>query len=260
MPLLDIGEIRIYYEEHDPHTGATPLVFLHGWTADHSVWLPQMGYFSKTRRVILLDHRGHGSSDTPKGDYSIETFAADLKSVLEKLGVRKCILAGHSMGGMIAQRFTIDNPEIVEKLILVGTTAKIVDSAGMRLLTSLNGFLLHVAFRVAIRINTAQAYRKGTPKEIIMNRYGQALKTSPYAVRKAYSYFVKKFDTRAELSKIKVPTLVIAGTSDRMLQPGMSEYLQKNIDGAKIALIGGAGHMVIEEEAEKVNEAVAGFI
>jgi len=76
MKALARGDVRLCYEESG--TGSAPIVFVHGWCCDHSYFAPQFGYFAARHRVVSVDQRGHGESDKPVQDYTIEGFADDL--------------------------------------------------------------------------------------------------------------------------------------------------------------------------------------
>ena len=85
----------------DGGQGAPALLFVHGWACDHAVFAPQIEKISRTHRVIAVDLRGHGESDKPLQDYTMEVFADDLAWLCAQLGVDQLSL-GHSMGGLVA--------------------------------------------------------------------------------------------------------------------------------------------------------------
>jgi len=118
---VNVDDVELYYEIHGE---GEPIIFSHGWMCDCSVWNSQINFFSKKYKVIVYDHRGHGKSDKPKANYSIETLSNDLYSIIKELNLDKVTLVGHSMGGMTALTFALNHPDKVSKLILVGTSAK----------------------------------------------------------------------------------------------------------------------------------------
>jgi non-heme chloroperoxidase len=83
---LKADAVKLYYKEKG--TGS-PIVFVHGWMEDYSMWNSQIDYFSKSHRVIAYDQRGHGRSDKPKKDYSVKTLSDDLYNFTQKLDVGK---------------------------------------------------------------------------------------------------------------------------------------------------------------------------
>ena len=82
--------------------GDPPIVFVHGWTCSRDFWPGQIPHFAKKHHVVALDLRGHGESDKPDEDYSIDTFADDVAWLIGELGLQKPVVIGHSMGGSIA--------------------------------------------------------------------------------------------------------------------------------------------------------------
>lgn len=85
-------------------SGKTSLIFIHGWSLDSRLWQNQIGYFSEKYQVITIDLAGHGNSSFNRKEYTMVSFANDIKAVIEKEGIDSAILVGHSMaGGVIAE-------------------------------------------------------------------------------------------------------------------------------------------------------------
>jgi pimeloyl-ACP methyl ester carboxylesterase len=99
MPFLERDGVKLFYE--DAGSGEPPLLFVHGWTCNHTHWAAQVAHFSPRHRVVTVDLRGHGQSDAPQQDYTMEGFADDLAWICERLGVDRPIVIGHSMGGIV---------------------------------------------------------------------------------------------------------------------------------------------------------------
>jgi pimeloyl-ACP methyl ester carboxylesterase len=100
MQFLSRDGVRLGYEEQG--SGSPPMLLVHGWSCDHTHFAPQAEHFSKRHRVILVDLRGHGASDTPDQEYTMAGFADDLAFLCEQIGVDRPVVVGHSMGGVIA--------------------------------------------------------------------------------------------------------------------------------------------------------------
>ncbi len=132
---IKVNDIELYYEIHGE---GEPIIFSHAWMEDCSVWNSQIELFSKKYKVIAYDHRGHGNSDKPKTNYSIQTLSNDLYSLIQKLNLEKVTLVGNSMGGMTALVLALNHPDKISKLILVGTTAKMAFSMRIQLWLMLN--------------------------------------------------------------------------------------------------------------------------
>jgi pimeloyl-ACP methyl ester carboxylesterase len=111
------GEMKIHYKSLGK--GKTALVFVHGWTADMTSWRYQVPAFDGKVRMILVDLPGHGKSDKPELDYTMDVFARAVDDVLTEAGVEKVILAGHSMGTPVVRQYYRKYPKKVLGLIAV---------------------------------------------------------------------------------------------------------------------------------------------
>jgi pimeloyl-ACP methyl ester carboxylesterase len=100
---------RVAYASHGQ--GDQAVVFIHGWTCDHSFWKLDLPAFTRTRRVLLVDLPGHGQSAKPEIDYSVAHFARGVDAVMRAAGVKKAVLVGHSMGTPVALQFYRMFPE-----------------------------------------------------------------------------------------------------------------------------------------------------
>jgi pimeloyl-ACP methyl ester carboxylesterase len=100
---------------------APPLVFIHGWMGDHRALLPQITHFARTRRVVAINLRGHGDSDAPQQDYTIDGFADDIAWQCNQLGLNRPLIVGHSLGGMIALELAGRFPDLPSGVIMIDT-------------------------------------------------------------------------------------------------------------------------------------------
>ncbi len=260
MPKVIIeGDVSINYVEAGE--GEKTIVLIHGWTANHERWSRIMEFLSKYFKVIALDLRGHGESSKPEMEYSIDLYTDDLYKFLKELGIEKAILAGHSMGGMISQNFYIKHSEMVEGLILIGTSAKVVDNFSMKFNTSLAMFLMKVNYNMAIKTVLGRAFSNLTPKDVKEKYINEALEKIPkYVAISSFKDFVKNFDTRGKLKDLKVPTLIIVGENDRMLPPRMSQLLNNSIPDSELYVVPEAGHEVMIESPDEVIKAIDTFL
>jgi pimeloyl-ACP methyl ester carboxylesterase len=117
MAFLDRDGVKLFYE--DTGSGDPPLLLVHGWTCNHTHWAGQVRHFGPRHRVITVDLRGHGRSDAPEQDYTHEGFAGDLAWLCDKLGVKRPVVIGHSMGGIVTLVMAATRPEVVRAGVLV---------------------------------------------------------------------------------------------------------------------------------------------
>lgn len=119
-----INDVSLNYEV----TGTgEPLLLIHGLGSDLTNWADDVPVYAQRYRVVTCDLRGFGQSDKPPGPYSTELFADDLYHLLKHLEIERAFVLGTSMGGVIAQQFTLDHPEIVKALILNSTASECND-------------------------------------------------------------------------------------------------------------------------------------
>ena len=117
MPTIVRDGTTLAYEERG--TGEPALVFVHGWTCDRSFFAPQAEHFARRHRVVSVDLRGHGESDKPEGPYSIATFADDIAYLMERLGLGRAVVVGHSMGGITVLQLAAAHPDRVAAIVMV---------------------------------------------------------------------------------------------------------------------------------------------
>lgn len=123
MPKREVNGLSHYYEEAGR---GKPLVFVHGAFADSQLWEPQWQYFSSQYRCVRYDLRGHGKTGASQLErYSMNTFADDLRSLLDSLEIFSPAICGLSWGGSIAQVFAVQNPNRVAALVLAGSNVSI---------------------------------------------------------------------------------------------------------------------------------------
>jgi pimeloyl-ACP methyl ester carboxylesterase len=111
------GDTRVHYKSHGK--GERALVFVHGWTCDLNVWKAQVEEFAPVTRVIAVDLPGHGQSDKPQTNYTMDYFADAVAAVLKDAGVKKAVLVGHSMGAPVVRQFYRKHPEQTAGLVFV---------------------------------------------------------------------------------------------------------------------------------------------
>jgi pimeloyl-ACP methyl ester carboxylesterase len=117
MPYAVLDGLRLYYERAG--SGEPELLFVHGWCCDRTAFRPQFEHFGQTHAVTALDLRGCGESDRPAHGYTIPDFADDLARFCTEVGIDKPVVAGHSLGGMIAVELAARHPSVPAALILV---------------------------------------------------------------------------------------------------------------------------------------------
>jgi len=117
MRMLNRDGVHLAVE--DVGSSEPALLFAHAWSADHTFFAPQVAHFADRHRVVNVDLRGHGASDAPEGDYTMESFAEDLAWIADSLGLHRPAVVGHSMGGIIALALCAMYPESARAVVLL---------------------------------------------------------------------------------------------------------------------------------------------
>ena len=254
MPTMKINEVDFYYEDEGPAAGI-PLVMVHGWTADRRRWDHQFEHLAKRMRVIRYDLRGHGLTRGAAGNYTIEQNSRDLLAILARLNIRKAYLAGHSMGGMTVQRFALDYPAMVEKLVLVDTLPRTMFGVGRRLL-SLGSLLL--PYKLFTRINIMRAFKKGFPRAKVREFVRLSQRNDKRVVQEFFED-MKKWNVSDKLSRIKARTLVVHGIHDIRLPFSQGVVLAAGIPNAVMKALD-CGHESPLEKPAELTEAMGEFL
>ena len=121
MPKIQVNGIELFY---DVQGTGEPLLLIAGFMCDHIYWSLLMPSLVKQYQVIRLDNRGIGQSSAPNSPYNMKQMASDTAGLLDHLGINKVHVAGHSMGGQIAQELVLAHPEKVRGLMLLSSWAK----------------------------------------------------------------------------------------------------------------------------------------
>ena len=254
MKFEEINGVKLAIEEKGRGSDA-PIVFVHGWTADMHRWDDQFEHFSKHRRVIRFDLRGHGQSEKITRDMNIDQLVKDLHSVLKHHNIKKAIIVGHSMGGMTAQKFTLEYPDMVERLILVDTTAKM---AYAPIINVQMNFARLVPFKTFVKINIQRAFKTGYPKAELDAMIRLSQKT-PKEVVMPFFGSMQKFDVLEQIHTIKVPTLIVHGYYDIQLPLHQATRIAMNIPNSIMKIID-SGHELPLEQPKLLTAAMNEFL
>jgi len=262
----DIDGVRIHYQEKG--TG-TPLVLIHGFTSSTYSWKDVFEPLSKSFRVITVDLKGFGFSGKPDGDYSRRAQASLVAHLLDHLKIEKAWLCGNSMGGEIALTLALLDPGRVAGLILIDSAGVDVPGSG----SLAPGYLLvPVVGRVltAVALRSDKLVRHGLEKsfydqtkvtnERVANYY-RPLQTrgGQLAALRARTQ-ADQFPIEEDLSKIKLPTLIIWGAEDQLIPLAAGRKINSLIQDSKLVILDNCGHLAQEEMPERVVDEVTKFI
>ena len=262
MPFARSGEARIYYELRG---SGTPLLLIESWGYASWMWFRQLDAFTSQHTCIIFDNRGVGLSDKPDEPYTISMMAEDAASVLEAAGVEEAHVLGVSLGGFIAQELAISRPELVRGLVLVSTSCGVrgipMPLETFKVLNLPKGTMpLRDWLRMRLLPAFSERFVKERPDvvERVLDFY-IANKPPTHAIwRQAQA--AASFDSLDRLDRIKAPTLIIAGSEDRVVPPENAKMLLERIPSSRLVLFKGCGHLLFIERAEDFNKLVLDFL
>lgn len=251
------SDVNLYVEDINP-SGKKTIVFLHGWPLNHKQFeyqfniLPSMGY-----RCIGIDWRGFGKSDKPMNGYSFDRLADDIHSLVNTLQLNHFTLAGHSTGGAIAIRYmSRHNGFEVSKLVLIDAAAPTGFTA-----ETANHFLKEV---LNDRPKMMQDVTDGFFFQYITKPFSDwflqmGLQAASWSTA-AIIVTLRDENLHADLSKIKVPTLIIHGIHDKVIPFAQAEELNQKIRDSQLIPFQYSGHGTFWEERDKFNQLLIQFV
>lgn len=262
MPKVKVGDINIYYEIHGE---GEPLVFITGFTASIELWFRAIPVFSREYQLIIFDNRGAGRSDKPDVPYTMEMMADDLAGLLDAIGIDSAHIHGVSMGGMIAQHFTLRYPERVTSLTLSCTTCGgphsiMADAETTSVMESLPKLTPEEGTREMLRLCMSQEFIDKNP-DLIKQIVAKMLEhpAPPHGMMRQLQA-IMGHDTYERLPEIKVPTLVISGDADRLIPVENSRILASRIPNAELAILKNMGHLFGVEAEDESNRIMLDFL
>jgi 3-oxoadipate enol-lactonase len=257
MSVFQSADAQINYQTFgNPDVPA--LLFSNSLGTNYGMWKQQFNYFKERFYVICYDTRGHGSSSTPTGPYTLQQLGEDVILLLDHLNIEKASFCGISMGGLTGQWLAIHYPHRFSHIIVANTAAKIgqeqawLDRA--RLVREQG--LQPIVATAASRWFTDPFIQSQTA---IVNNLCNDLSAGSANGYANCCEALAKADVREQLKDITIPVLVIAGTQDPVTTIADGQFMQQHIPNAKLVEIN-ASHISNIEQAENFNHILKDFL
>ena len=230
----------------DRGAGAIPIIFLHGYPFDKTMWQGQLDFLKSSYRVISCDIRGFGESRDEETSLSIDMLADDLIAFMDELNIEKAIVCGLSMGGYIALNAQKRFPGRFEALILCDTqciadtpevkakrytTIDEIEAKGAGVFNE--GFIKKVFHKDSL----------SQKKELVEMVRRIVFSNSQHMIIMGLTVLAERSETCSTLGGIAIPTLIICGREDTVTPLAQSEFMHKNIKGSILRVIDHAGHV-----------------
>ncbi len=238
VPIRGLADAHLSVIDMWPAEIERTIMFVHGYAGCAETWEFQINHFARDYRVIVPDLRGHGQSDAPYTQYTMQELVEDLHTIAEELNLpEKFVLVGHSFGGSICVEYANAHPERLEKLVLIATAGE---------------YPLPRAASLAYRIPTA-AFRP-------LWRYRPRWNAELHVMKRMMLNNLRKWKGWPLLRNITTPSLVITGERDNYFPRYVFDDVGKMVPNAEIYDVGSAKHKVQLERHQAVNRALERFI
>lgn len=236
-----------------------PILFLHGYSDHWRSVAPILPFLPPSLRVVAPDQRGHGGSERPDGRYDVSALATDATALLDALGIARTTVVGHSMGSLVAQRLAVEHPKRIDRLMLVGSAASLVENAALREVTAVVQTLPDPVPRHFVEQFQADATGRPIPAAFEDAIVTEACRM-PARIWKAIASALARFDGRADLPRIAAPTRIVWGEIDAFFGRADQDELLTGIPHAVLSVYAGTGHAPHWEEPERFAAELAAFL
>lgn len=262
MPFHRVNGIQIYYEEHG---SGYPVLLIQGLGYPSGMWFLQIPALSRNFRTIVFDNRGVGKTDKPDEVYSVPLMASDAAGLLGALGIQKAHVIGVSLGGYIAQDLALGYPDLVDRLVLLSTSCggpRYLDltKALWDEIAKLAGLPPEQILRQGMSFAVTERFWRDFPEAIERSVGIRMENLQPLYAFTRQSAAAMNFDSRDRAHLIRQPTLILAGSQDRVMPPVLTEELAKKIPQAQFKVFPNAAHLLFLEEADSVNQVLLDFL
>ena len=257
---LTINSLKVFTKGNKNNP---PIIFLHGFPYDHSMWDNQIEALKDNYYCVSYDIRGLGESYIGDGQYTMEAFVWDLYSIIDELKLDKPALCGLSMGGYLALRAVTKEQERFGSLILCDTRSEADDNAGkLKRSNAINKINTEgvEAFVNEFVPGCFHPKIKERNNEMYENILLECKKQNPLGVKGALFAMLSRLDTTEELKDISIPTLVLVGKKDALTPPKYMKQLARGIKGAQFCIVPKSGHMTPLENPEFVTKQIFKFL
>ena len=266
---IDVAGMHVHMRDEGVRDDPSPIVLLHGTAASLHTWEGWVDALKTRRRVIRFDLPGFGlTGPSPDGNYGIENYVRFVTAMLDKLGVRHCVLVGNSFGGYVAWATTLALPDRVDKLILV-------DAGGYAFAASSPP----LGFRIAQLPVLNRLFESTLPRSLVESSvrtvYGDPNKVTPELVDRYYEIALREGNRKAlaqrfaqarpgelaaRVPELKLPTLILWGGRDQLIPPEAAECFHRDIAGSRVVMFNDLGHVPHEEDPARTVAAAKKFL
>lgn len=239
-----------------------PVVLIHGYPFNRSLWNEQVEALSSTCRILAPDLRGFGESDAA-ATATMNEMAQDVAQLMDRLEITQAAIGGLSMGGYVALAFYKQFPSRVRALVLADTRAQAdteesKQTREQQAKKALDEGMAGIADSMLSKLLTPETVSKRP--EVVKRVRDMMLKTKPEGAAAALRGMAERDDQTDLLPRIAVPSLILVGAEDAITPVADSEKMHQAIAGSRLVVLENAGHVSNLERTEQFNDALVGFL
>lgn len=251
MEKMNIEGINIAYIRRGK---GEPLVLIHGYPLDHTIWNQVGSSLEKEFDLIVPDLRGFGDSDAKQSDHSILDYARDIAGLMSQLKLKKAFLAGHSMGGYVALAFALEFPERVSGLAMISsqTLSDTPERKEGRLSTAKE--VMEKGVGIVADSMTPKLSKDQGIQEYVRKLINQQ---SRIGISNALKAMAGRPDTTQQFATFKFPVVIVHGDADELIPVERGREMKAALPASQYYEFKGLGHMAMMEEPEAVKEALS---
>ncbi len=253
------GDIEIGYEDVGK---GLPVVFLHGFPHDRSLWSPQLGALMDRCRCIAPDMRGFGESAV-QGPYTMNRYADDVVALLDALHIERAVVTGLSMGGYVAFALWRRHRSRIRALVLADTRAGADNTEGRAKRRAMIDTVRAEGMEPIVDAQVTGMLGKTTREKHpeLADSVRRMLARAPAeGVIGALEAMIGRPDSTETLPTIDVPTLIVVGDEDVLTPPKEARAMHEGIRGSRLEVLAGAGHLSNLERPAAFNHVVSEFV
>lgn len=257
MPFVSHGDVRLHYVIEGR---GQPLLLVHGVGARLENWDGVAVRLAERFRIVRFDLRGHGGSSRVAGPYSLGMLKADVIALLDHLGIARCHVAGHSLGGLIAQELALGNPERIARLAFLSTACGRSAEEKTKVLARVDliaGGIAGDHFANSVARWFTDEFRAANAG-LIAAYAARNAENDPACYAAAYRVLATS-DLADEIAGITAPTLIVTGEGDLGSNPDMARLMHARIAGSVLHILPRLRHSILIEAPETVAGLLAAF-
>jgi 3-oxoadipate enol-lactonase len=263
VPVIQVNGINLFYTLQGSSENDT-LLLIAGFDSDSLTWAAMMRSLVEQYQVLRFDNRGIGQSSAPDSPYSIKQMASDAAALLDYLNISQVHVAGHSMGGQIAQELTLAHPEKIQSLILLSSWASRDEkfNALIELFGDLTQQLEGILYQKVLLpwlFTDAFYSTPGAMEQLISLIENQPFLPTPHGLYHQ-SRAILTSDTSDRIADIQCPTLIMVGKEDLVTPVKFSRQLAQSIPNAELVILDRRGHAFVIESADTVANVMLNFL